>query len=92
MMERRHGASPVTNERGSIHMAMKSPTSPRRVYSTQGTLALCFEGTLFAAPEGTKCRKGVPAVVISSDPEEGTIKVKQRKAHAKAVTETWTEL
>jgi len=74
-------------------MAMKSPTSPRRVYSTRGTLALCYEGALFGfTGEGeTRLRKDVPAVVTELT-DEGGVVVKQRKAHSKAIVETWFPL
>lgn len=72
---------------------MKSLSAPRRVYSTHGTLALCFNGTLFAyAGEGESAlRKDVPAT-ITEELEDGGIVVKQRKAHSKAITETWYPL
>lgn len=77
-------------------MAMKTASSPRRVYSTLGTLALCHKGLLYgfvAVNEGEKSalRKDIPALVTSTN-EDGSIVVKQRRPHAKTVVETWFPL
>jgi hypothetical protein len=77
-------------------MSMKTSDSPRRIYSTMGTLALCHKGVLYGFVaekdgEASAFRKDVPATVESVN-DDGSITVKQRKPHAKALVETWFEL
>lgn len=74
-------------------MTMIARTAPRRLYSTRGTLAVCFNGVLYAPAAGTETEflKDIP-VTIAETLENGSVTVKQRKAHAKGRTEVWVPL
>lgn len=69
-------------------MTMKSPSSPRRLYSTRKTVAFCYAGKLFLAPEKGEFRTDV-SVVVTAVNDDGSLTVKQRKAHAKSVVGTF---
>jgi hypothetical protein len=72
---------------------MKSSNSPRRIYSSKGTVVFCFGGKLFAPTPDTEStfRKNVP-VTVEGVTEDGGLVVKQRKPHAKVLCETWYPL
>lgn len=69
-------------------MTMKSASSPRRLYSTRKTVAFCYAGKLYLAPEKGEFRTDVPVVVTAVN-DDGSLMVKQRRAHAKGVVGTF---
>jgi hypothetical protein len=72
---------------------MKNATTPRRIYrhARTATAHLSFEGTEFGSPRGrtTEIDPSFPVTVSKDGLEEGRLKVCQRKAHRRTVTETW---
>lgn len=78
-------------------MSMKSFNSPRRTYNSKGTTVLCLGGNFYAPKFDPKTgefaettfREGVPVTVEELNEDLDTITVKQRKPHAKVITETW---
>jgi len=79
---------------------MKSLGSPRRLYSTHGTVAFCYKGVLFAPAKASDdgehlvsaLRTALPVTVVSENEAKTGLIVKQRAAHAKGVTETFFPL
>ena len=66
-------------------MAMKSLSTPRRVYSRNGVTHVLFAGTVFGAKETAISTK----YPVRIEGGEGQIKVTQRAPKKKGVTETW---
>lgn len=71
-------------------MAMKTLSSPRRVYLRNGVVHTLYGGLIFGTKGETKISIEQP-VRIEGD-GNGGIRVTQRVGHRKAVTETWSEV
>ena len=76
-------------------MAMRSSTSPRRVYPRAGSYVVCYGGVYFGpkGKEETKINtdKEVKIEVLDNSGGKKRIQVSQKVGSKPAVTETWTE-
>lgn len=63
-------------------------TFPRRLYSTRKTVAFLYAGKLYMAPEKGDFRTDTQVVVTAVN-DDGSLAVKQRRAHAKSVVGTF---
>ena len=76
-------------------MAMKSSTSPRRIYSRNGITHVCFAGKYFAPPAGKETTLDLEGTVTIEETEgnpkskKAQVIVTQKKKGKAAITETW---
>jgi len=69
----------------------KAYNAPRRLYVRKGVAHVCYTGTIYGTDAETT--KVDPAGEVKCEVrEDGTCVVKQRKPHAKGVTETWSKV
>lgn len=76
-------------------MAMRSSTSPRRVYSRGGSFVVCYGGVYFGPKANAESKinvdKEVTIEVLENSGGKKRIAVSQRAGKAGKVTETWNE-
>jgi len=74
---------------------MRSSTSPRRVYTRNGSLVLCYGGIYFGpnAKKGTEINseKEVRIEVLENSHGKKRIQVTQKVGKKPAIVETWAE-
>ena len=71
-------------------MSMKNPSSPRRLYSTRGTMVFLFKGKRFAPAGESAFVTKAPCTVIEEH-DDGSVTVKQRLPKKAGITEVWVE-
>ena len=69
-------------------MSMKSATDPRRVYTRNDVIHVCFAGKNFG-PTQNKTDIPVGSMVTIEDLGGNKVKVTFKKPKQKAITETW---
>lgn len=67
---------------------MKDSTTPRRVYTRNDVIHVCFAGKTFAPPTGETTIK-VGSMVKVEIQDDGSAKVRFARGKQKAVIETW---
>lgn len=73
-------------------MSMKSSDSPRRIYTRNGIVHVCFEGKTFAPPKGETgldMEHEVTCATMESDGGKARVEVTQKKSKQKAKHESW---
>lgn len=73
-------------------MTMKSSESPRRIYTRNGVVHVCFEGKTYAPAKGETALDmdyDVVCAHLESDGGKARIEVTQKKAKKAAVKEQW---
>lgn len=73
-------------------MTMKSSESPRRIYTRNGIVHVCFEGKTYAPTKGETTLDmdyDVTCAHLESDGGKARIEVTQKKAKKAAVKESW---
>lgn len=94
-MERRKGNAPPRNlsqetQRNTHTMSMKNPTSPRRIYSTRGTMVFLFKGKRYCPAGESAFVTKAPCTVVEEH-KDGSLTVKQRLPKKAGITEVWVE-
>ncbi len=76
-------------------MAMRSSSSPRRVYTRAGSVVVCYGGVYFGPKANTETKidsdKEVKIEVLDKVGGKARIKVTQKIGSRPAVNETWNE-
>lgn len=76
-------------------MAMRSSTSPRRIYTRGGFPLVCYGGVYFGPPANKESKinaeKEVTIEVLENSGGKKRIAVSQRAGKAGKVTENWNE-
>jgi hypothetical protein len=75
-------------------MSMKSATAPRRIYSRNDIVHVCFDGRTYGAPANSKLSLDFPVTIEKAKSDGGRAKahVTQSRPGVKAVTETWRSI
>jgi hypothetical protein len=69
---------------------MKDSTSPRRVYTRNDVIHVCYAGKTFAPVGGeTEIKVGNQVKVAVSETNPNEAQVTFRRSHGKAIVETW---
>jgi hypothetical protein len=72
-------------------MSMKTPSSPRNVYTRNDVTHVCFDGRTFGPTDESGISLDLPVTCekLESDGGRARISVVQKRPHAKTITETW---
>jgi hypothetical protein len=76
-------------------MSMKTSDSPRRIYSRNGIIHVCFEGKTWAPPKGETALSLEHDVVCekaASDGGRARVIVTQKRKGQKNQSETWSSV
>jgi len=71
-------------------MSMKNPSSPRRLYSTRGTMVFLFKGKRYCPAGESAFVTKAPCTVVEEH-KDGSLTVKQRLPKKAGITEVWVE-
>lgn len=71
-------------------MSMLKATDPRRVYSRNEVIHVCYGGLTFGPPDGSKIKLDTPVKIVGNG--DGTVSVTQRKPKQKGITESWSKV
>lgn len=72
-------------------MSMKTASSPRRIYSRNDVVHVCFDGRTYGAPAGSALNLDFPVTCekLPSDGGKARVAVTQKRSHQKTLVESW---